>query len=475
MKRKQITRLLTIGSLVFITAAAMVYAGQRKGAPGEPASTVQGKQGILSLSGSLTQDKVLQGSEGVVGLSLTLHADEIPDAEQQGPRSVDMVIVLDRSGSMDEGQKIEYARQAVLQLLSTLTERDRFALVTYSDGVRIESALTPVTGAARERMASIVRQVAAGGGTNLGDGLRAGMDLMRSSGGRGGLGRVVLISDGLANQGVTDPRTLGEMAAGAVAGEFAVSTVGVGSDFNEELMTALADRGTGNYYYLENPNTFAAVFQKEFQSTRVVAASAVEIRIPLTAEISLLEAGGYPIEISGGEAVFRPGDVLSGQTRKLFLSLKVPTNRETAFTLEGVSARYLHDGQRRTVTLAEPFKLACVKKKQEVWASIHRESWEGKVLNEDYNKLKEEVARDIKGGDRDKALERIQTYHDARQAINAQVKSQAVSDNLEKDLGSLRETVGETFTGNEQEVRSKQKQNAKSMQFESYLGRRGKK
>jgi Ca-activated chloride channel family protein len=476
MKKKQGKRFLIIGILVIVTGAAMAYARQRSSLPAYTPAPVQnpGQQGILNLSGTLTQDKVLYGSEGIVGLSLTLRADEIPNAQEQGTRHVDMVIVLDRSGSMT-GEKIDYARRALLDLLSNLTERDRFALVTYSDGVRAESGLSPVTAAYRERMEAAVKRVEAGGGTNLGSGLQAGMELVRSSMKSGNLGRVVLISDGLANQGITDPETLGKMASGAVAGEFAVSTVGVGSDFNEQLMTSIADRGAGNYTYLENPHTFAAVFLKEFQSTRRVAAGSVEIRLPLADGISLVEAGGYPIEVREGVASFRPGDLLSGQTRKLFLSLKVPTHREGPLILEPVSACYLHEGERRTTALAAPFQLACVREKQKVWASIDREAWEGKVLHEDYNKLKEEVSRDIRSGEKDRALERIQTYYDEQQAVNAQVKSQAVEDNLKKDIGSLRSRVGETFSGSEQEVKSKQKHNAKSMQYEGYLGRRGKK
>jgi len=474
MKRKPITRMLVIGGRVALTAAAMAYARHRTGGPAGPGTVVSGEAGILTLSGQLTQEKVLQGSDGIAGLSLLLRAGEVPDVGDRGPRSVDMVIVLDRSGSM-EGEKIDHARQAVLHLLSSLTGEDRFALVTYADDVRVEAAPAEVTADARQRLEAVVRRVEAGGGTNLGGGLRAGMELLRTADRAGRLGRVVLISDGLANQGVTDPQALAEMAAGALAGEFAVSTVGVGYDFNEELMTSLADRGTGNYYYLENPATFAAVFQKEFQSTRVVAAGGVEIRVPLADGITLVDAGGYPVEAAPGEAVFRPGDVLSGQTRKLVLSLRVPTDREAAFALEGITARYLHDGRERAATLPTPFRLACVKKPQEVWASIDAGAWEGKVLNEDYNKLKEEVARDLRSGDRDGALERIRTYHDTLQAVNAQVQSPAVAENLEKDLGALRETVDETFTGSAQEVETKQKQNAKSMQFEGYLGRRGKK
>ena len=102
--------------------------------------------------------------------------------------------------------------------------------------------------------------------------------------------------------------------------------MGVGLDFNEVLMTAIADRGTGSYYYLENPMAFAEVFQKEFFYTRATVATNVSISFPLGSGISIADAAGYPLTVQKDRAVFYPGDLRAGQTRKLFLTLQVPTN-----------------------------------------------------------------------------------------------------------------------------------------------------
>ena len=103
----------------------------------------------VSLGGHLVQSKVLQGSSGRVNLALTLAAIESPDSDSAVKRNVDMIIVLDRSGSM-KGQKINDARQAISNLLSRLTAKDRFALITYSDGVQFVSGLKPVTASHRQ-------------------------------------------------------------------------------------------------------------------------------------------------------------------------------------------------------------------------------------------------------------------------------------------------------------------------------------
>jgi Ca-activated chloride channel family protein len=432
------------------------------------------KAGVVTLSGHLTQNKILCGGNGNVALSLTMTADEILDSDKKGAPHVDLVIVLDRSGSM-QGRKIQDAKRAVLSLLSNLSRGDRFALVSYSNGVRRHSNLLKATATNRMLLRSAINEISAGGGTNLGGGLQEGINVLLAARRNGNLGKIILVSDGLANQGITNPTALGNMASIAVQREFAISTAGVGNDFNEHLMTTIANRGTGNYYYLENPNTFAAVFQKEFQNTRTSVATSTEVRIPLTGGISLVDAAGYPVEVKNNQAIFYPGDLLSGQTRKLFLTLSVPTNEEGNFEIKGISARYLHRGHPYTVKLSKPFRIACVKDQNEVFASIDKSEWEEKVLREDYNRLREEVATDIKKGNKKEAMDRINKYHDEQQSVNSVVGSSQVADNLDKDLESLRGVVKQTFQGEPAEVEHKQKKNAKVLQYEGYSGRRIKK
>lgn len=467
MKRNYVRPLFLVGCLIAVTCVAMAYSSSGVG----PTVVAPANAGVVTLSGQLTQEKILRGGDGSVGLSLTMQADDVLDLDRGDARHVDLVIVLDRSGSM-QGRKIRDAKQAVLNLLSNLSTRDRFALVSYSNGVRRHSNLLEATPTNRMLLTSAIHGISAGGGTNLGAGLQEGIDVLLASHKNGNLGKVILVSDGLANQGITNPTSLGHMASVAVQREFAVSTVGVGNDFNEHLMTTIANRGTGTYYYLENPNAFAAVFQKEFHNTRTAAATSVEVRIPLTGGISLVDAAGYPVEVKNNEAVFYPGDLLSGQTRKLFLTLRVPTNEEGNFEINGISARYVHKGRPHSVTLSKPFRIACVTDQDDVFASIDKSEWEEKVLRDDYNRLREEVAADIKKGNKGEALDRISRYYNEQQSVNSVVGSCEVADNLDKDLEDLRGVVKETFQGEPAEVEHKQKKNAKALQYEGYSGRR---
>jgi Ca-activated chloride channel family protein len=382
-----------------------------------------------------------------------------------------MVIVLDRSGSMN-GRKINDARQAVLNLLSSLSANDRFALITYSDAVQVVSGLQRVTAENRRQLEALINGVTAGGATNLGAGLEAGINVILSAAGMEHAAKLILISDGLANRGMIDPVRLGTMAAVAVQKEFAISTVGVGNDFNEQLMTAIADHGAGNYYYLENPMAFAEVFQKEFGYTKATVATHVSISLQLNNGISLLDAAGYPVSFQENCAVFYPGDLRSGQTRKLFLTLQVPTAAIKSFEIGRIKACYRFKGQSMETPLEGSYKIACVENPKEVQASIDKMSWSEKVIQEDYNRLKQAVAADIKAGEKQKALQRIQSYYHEQEAINEVIQSEKVTRNLDGDLKDLQQTVGDTFKGAPAAVAEKQKSTSKALQYEGYQGRR---
>jgi Ca-activated chloride channel homolog len=474
MQRPRLRSVMFILALIIVTGAAMAYTG--RGKPGEhtpppAAPLVSSGNGILALSGHLVQTHVLKGSPGRVSLELTLTAGHVLEEAAGVHRGVDFVVVLDRSGSM-QGAKLEYARQSLHHLLSGLTDRDRFALFSYSDAVQKHCDLLPANDFNRGLMQSAVNGVFSSGATNLGEGLRAGIDLISAAGRPGHPGRVILISDGLANRGVTDPAALGRMAAAAAGKEFAVSTVGVGADFNEFLMTLIADRGAGSYYYLENPAAFAEVFQKEFRATQSALATGIAISMTLPPGVRVADASGYPVTVSGDTVMFYPGSLRPGQTRRMYLTVQVPTDQEKNFDIGRIAARYQHDGETRETVLENPLTVACVGDEGRVLSSIDRTRWEKKVLTDDYNRLKQEIAADISAGSREEALKRIDKYQSEQHALNSVVRSPEVSRNLEKDVNELKRRVDETFQGAPAAVMEKQKSSAKSLQYEGYSNRR---
>jgi len=476
MKKTQFKNLILISVLILVTGGAMAYSSNKSGGfftgwiSAGPRPGAGGNQ-IVTATGHLSQSRVLIGSRGTVNLNLTLQAGNPVTDDRPQVRNVDMVIVLDRSGSM-HGRKLMDARQAVNKLLSHLTADDRFALVTYSEGVQTVSGLVNVTDSNRATLFSLVNGVRAGGGTNLSAGLQTGINILGAPLRSENAARVILISDGLANRGLTDIESLAGIASMAVENEFAISTVGVGTDFNEQLMTAIADRGTGNYYYLENPAAFAEVFQQEFYRTRTASITGLKIQMPVDTEITLLNAAGYPVNVHNGQAFFYPGNLRPGQTRKINLTLQVPTNHPKAFELGNIKIHYQHNKRSYVTTLDDSLAIACVDDQEKVYSSIDKTSWSDKVIQEDFNRLKQEVASEIKAGRKQAALQKIEEYHNEQEAVNSVVGSARVADNLNQDLSELKSLVKDTFKGAPAAIRQKQKSNAKSLQYDGYRGRR---
>ena len=463
--------LLAVLALIVVTSAALAYMNQQRPLPDPLQSS---SDGLLTVGTRAAQNKVHLGSDGKVSVALTLAAADRSNGDDGPVQPVDLVVVLDRSGSM-KGRKIDDARQAVKGLLERLTADDRLALAVYANQVQMIAPLAAMADARRRQVAAMVDAIYAGGGTNLGGGLRLGLDTLLREPVAGRQRKVILISDGLANQGITDPMALAGMAGAAVQNRIGVSTVGVGYDFNEVTMTAIADQGAGRYYFLENPQAFAQVFQQEFRASRNVAVSGVEIRVPLAKGVRLVHAGGYPITHEGRQAVIHPGDLMACQQRNFYLTFEVPTDKAQVFELGAFQVRYRHDEAVRTLQSGAPLTVACVADPREVMASIDKNVWSGQIVQEEYSQLKESVADAIRSGRKDQALNRIQEYEARNRRINQAVGSAAVAQNLEHGMAGLRQSVEETFAGPPAAVAAKQKQAAKSLQYESYQNRRDKK
>jgi len=202
---------------------------------------------------------VIGSSGGRVFLQLAVSA---PEAARSARRPMNLSVVLDRSGSMSEEGKMHHAKAALCALIDRLEERDLFSLVIYDDEIEVLRHACRV--ADREHLKRIIREIEPRGWTNLGGGLQTGLELASQNARPEYVNRVVLLSDGLANRGVTDPEELWRMAACYRARGVSVSSMGVGLSFNENLMLGLAEQGGGNYYFIESSRSLASVMGREF-------------------------------------------------------------------------------------------------------------------------------------------------------------------------------------------------------------------
>jgi Ca-activated chloride channel family protein len=452
-------RLLVAGSLVLLTALVGAVARGKSltsqpGPTGAAQFTAPGG-GPVSFTGHLDRTAVHVGGDGLVRMELVLAALRGDDGPVPRVPS-DLLVVLDRSGSMD-GEKLAHARNAVRELVSQLEPVDRVALVTYSDAAELRIPLAAASPEARQGWLATVSEIGADGGTNMSAGLDLALATVTRRRTAERAARVILISDGLANQGDASLEGLVARARQATRAELPLTTVGVGADFNEGLMTALADAGGGNYYYVERSTELAPVFAREFGAARATVASAVAIEITPADGVRVLDAAGYPLEESGGRIVLRPGTLFGGQERRVWVTLAVPHDRPAEHALGRFTVSYKQGDAVRTVALGETPTVACVASTDDFFAAVDVPAWERSVTVEGFNKMQDEVAREVKAGRRDSARMLMRQFRNETEAMNARLKSPAVAQKLEA-IGELESRVTDAFEGDDQKV----KQNALS-------------
>jgi Ca-activated chloride channel family protein len=192
-------------------------------------------------------------------LQLALTTPTNTTALPRRPR--DLVLVVDRSGSMSEDARMSKVQRGLRLLAEQLRADDRVALVTFETATRLEVPF----GAPRSALRSAIDALRPEGGTNLHDGLRLGLELAAGQLSAERESRVILLSDGLASVGITDAATITSMAERHIHDGIGLSTIGVGRSFDVSLMRGLAERGAGNYYFLEDAAAVDEVFTQELE------------------------------------------------------------------------------------------------------------------------------------------------------------------------------------------------------------------
>lgn len=258
--------------------------------------------------------------EAKAGKAATLDAQRTP---------LNLSIVIDRSGSMD-GEKLRYAKEAAEFVVGQLTEEDYLSVVIYDDYVQVVSPAGHVTD--KEALRKQIRSIRSAGSTHLHGGMMEGYAQVKRNHQSGYVNRVLLLSDGLANVGITSQDELQRIAkAQNLEHGISISTFGIGADFNEDLMTGLADYGSGNYYFIAEPNAIPGIFQKELKGLLAVVAQNTMLTVELPEGVQLDHLFGYKYEQSGNRVVVHFRDIFSEETKAIMLRFAINDARRAPF------------------------------------------------------------------------------------------------------------------------------------------------
>jgi Ca-activated chloride channel family protein len=259
-------------------------------------------------------------------------------APREGRLPVNVALVLDRSGSMDGERKFELAREGVERALALLRPEDRFTLVVYDTTVDVLTESTEATAEARRLALARLSEVGPRGGTDLHGGWTVGAAQLTRRLDARSVARVLLLTDGLANQGITAPRALAAVAADLRNRGITTSTFGVGADFDERLLRDIAHESGGNFYFVESAVQITDLLTSELgEALEVVArGAALVVDLPAGAEGESLNRNRTSRDADGALRI-ELGDLVSGQ--ELEIVVKIRFDVGAARTGAGVAVR----------------------------------------------------------------------------------------------------------------------------------------
>jgi Ca-activated chloride channel family protein len=353
---------------------------------------------------------------------------EVPKTEPDGPRApIDLALVVDTSGSM-QGQKIENARVAARTLASSLPDGDIVSVLSFADAasaVAPPSRLEPET---RTWLSSVISELHAEGGTNMAAGLLLGQSHLARAPATHPVRRLVLISDGQANVGPSSPEALGAIAERGLAYGAQVTSMGVGNDYDERTLNAIAVRANGRLYHLPENQEMASILRREIEILGGTLASEATVVVAPGEGVQIL--GGDDANLSvpgeGGTLMLPIGTLFRGQQREALVRLRVAPGR--AAGARGLVSVRLH---YRSVGGAGHVQEVAARAEPVADASIVRARANGRAhaiaAVYEANRAKIQAAQELTRGDAQAAEQRLEhaaevLVQEASVAIDAPTK-----------------------------------------------------
>ncbi len=204
-----------------------------------------------------------------------------------------LVFLVDVSGSMESPDKLELAKSALRIVVDNLQQGDTVALATYAGNTRV--VLEPTSIAKRSAILAAIDDLSAGGSTSMASGMELAYALAAKNLAPNSTSRVIVFSDGDANVGATSHEQILAAIAAKVAEGVTLSTIGFGTgNYRDSMMEQLADRGNGNYYYIDSLREAKRVLGEQLGGVLQVVAKDVKLQVEMNpAAVSSYRLIGY--------------------------------------------------------------------------------------------------------------------------------------------------------------------------------------
>jgi Ca-activated chloride channel homolog len=308
----------------------------------------------IQIRSELASPIILENNQEKNYLKISLTGKKV-DASVRVP--INLAIVIDRSGSMS-GQRIAKAREAAIFAVNMLNEDDTLSIVAYDYDAKVIVPSTKVKD--KQKLINLINEnIVAGGGTALFAGLSKGINQVEKQLSKDKVNRIILLSDGQANIGPTSVSELSDLAIIAAKKHIAISTFGIGADYNELLMSSIASYSDGNHVFVNNSLDLENVFVREFNDVMSAIAQDVIITIQLKDGVKPVRLLGRDGVIKDNQVTVRMNQIYSNQEKYLLLEVippkgKVGENK----TLAEVSFEYDNLRTKKTEKKTDTIKIA---------------------------------------------------------------------------------------------------------------------
>ena len=286
----------------------------------------QGDRGALNYEVSLSHRAVQEGRFDELYGEVRLRAEEL--LPERRP-ALNVALVIDRSGSM-RGEPMAQAREAARAFVRALHPGDRVSLITFDHATRVDVPSTIIDERSRAHLLARIDEIREGGATNISGGLRYGFQEVRRNRSAETVDRVILMTDGIPNVGITSTSGLAQKVRGIRGEGITVSALGFGVDYQAEMMAELAREGAGNFRHIRNAADLEIAFTEELRDLHSTVASGIEVDLIPAPGVRILEVYGFGREeIAGGERVVL-GDINAGGRRSVMVRLAVDPSDATS-------------------------------------------------------------------------------------------------------------------------------------------------
>ena len=339
-------------------------------------------------------------------------------------------LVLDRSGSM-AGEKLEAVKRAAIFAVHQMQSSDRVSVSVY--GSEVETIAPSTLARDKTALNRRIERISIEGMTALHDGWMAGATQVAAHLENDRLNRVLLLTDGLANVGETDPRRICENVKGLAARGVSTTALGVGDDFNEDLLQGMADSGDGNYYFIEGAADLETIFAAELSGLMATLGRKVSLGLEpcngtgvcdVLSDLNRNELGRLMLS-----------NLVAGKALEVVVKLTIPPlARENDVCLVRLAFDDPATGERRVVR--EALSLRAVAARE--WDEMPSDN----VVTDAAAQLelarhREEIGRQLDRGDRDGARSTLDLARDHARTISAAPASALeveAFDSLEREI-----------------------------------------